>query len=128
MEFYQYRPEKCAGSCFRISADERCECGLVNVAGRYGTKVAAFAEHQLWVTPYKPDELYAAGTYVTNSQGKDGLSVWMNQNRSIENTDIVAWYTLGFHHVPRVEDWPVMPVLWHEFMIRPQNFSRRIQR
>ncbi len=51
-------------------------------------KVAAFAEHQLWVTPYKPDELYAAGTYVTNSQGKDGLSVWTNQNRSIENTDI----------------------------------------
>lgn len=85
-------------------------------------KVAAFAEHQLWVTPYQPDELYAAGTYVTSSEGKDGLGAWTQANRPIENTDIVAWYTLGFHHVPRVEDWPVMPVLWHDFLIRPNNF------
>jgi len=36
--------------------------------------------------------------------------------------DIVAWYTLGFHHVLREEDWPVMPMMWHDFVIRPFHF------
>jgi primary-amine oxidase len=48
--------------------------------------------------------------------------VWTQANRPIENTDIVAWYTMGFHHVPRAEDWPVMPVMWHDFVIRPFDF------
>lgn len=85
-------------------------------------KVGAFSAHQLWVTPYKADELYAAGVYPNSSKGEDGLAVWAKENRSIENTDIVAWYTLGFHHVPRQEDWPVMPVMWHDFVIRPFHF------
>lgn len=85
-------------------------------------KVGAFSAHQLWVTPYKADELYAAGTYPNSSKGDDGLTTWTRENRSIENTDIVAWYTLGFHHVPREEDWPVMPVMWHDFVIRPFDF------
>ncbi|HVG26340.1 MAG TPA: hypothetical protein VM865_01950 [Acidobacteriaceae bacterium] len=85
-------------------------------------KVGAFSEHQLWVTPYQPDELYAAGVYVTSSKGLEGLPAWTKANRPIENTDIVAWYTMGFHHVVRLEDWPVMPVMWHDFEIRPMNF------
>lgn len=85
-------------------------------------KVGAFSEHQMWVTPYKPDELYAAGMYVTSSKGNEGLPAWTKANRSIANTDLVGWYTLGFHHVVRDEDWPVMPTMWHDFLIRPMNF------
>lgn len=89
-------------------------------------RVGAFSAHQLWVTPYRPGELYAAGTYPTASKGNDdGLAVWTKANRPIENTDIVAWYTLGFHHVPRPEDWPVMPVMWHDFVLRPFDFFPR---
>jgi primary-amine oxidase len=88
-------------------------------------KVGAFSNHQLWVTPYRPDELYAAGVYPSASKGDDGLAVWTKANRPIENTDIVAWYTMGFHHVPRAEDWPVMPVMWHDFVIRPFDFFPR---
>ena len=85
-------------------------------------KAGAFSAHQLWVTPYKEGEFYAAGTYPNSSTGEDGLAAWTKKNRNIENTDIVAWYTLGFHHVPREEDWPVMPVMWHDFVIRPFHF------
>ena len=85
-------------------------------------RVGAFSTHQLWVTPYRADELYAAGVYPTASKGDDGLAVWTKANRPIENADIVAWYTMGFHHMPRAEDWPVMPVMWHEFVIRPFDF------
>jgi primary-amine oxidase len=29
------------------------------------------------------------------------------------------------HHVPRAEDWPVMPTAWHEFEIQPFDFFAR---
>jgi primary-amine oxidase len=85
-------------------------------------KVGAFSGHQMWVTPYNADELFAAGVYVTRDKELDGLPLWTQANRPIENADIVGWYTLGFHHVVRLEDWPVMPTLWHEFLVRPANF------
>jgi primary-amine oxidase len=85
-------------------------------------KVGAFSAHQLWVTPYKQDERFASGVYPTQSKGDDGLAAWAKANRPIENTDIVAWYTMGFHHVTRAEDWPVMPVMWHDFVLRPFDF------
>jgi primary-amine oxidase len=85
-------------------------------------KLGAFSEHQFWVTPNSASERYAAGVYPTSSKGDDGLAIWTKANRNIENTDLVGWYTLGFHHMPRIEDWPVMPTVWHHFEIRPFNF------
>lgn len=83
---------------------------------------AGFSRHALWVTPYQPGELYAAGDYPTQSRGGEGLPAWTAADRPIEATDIVAWYTVGMHHVVRAEDWPVMPVVWHGFEIRPFDF------
>jgi primary-amine oxidase len=91
----------------------------------YPQRRAGFTEHALWVTPYAPGELYAAGDYPTQSRGGDGLPAWTAKNRSIQGTDIVAWYTFGMHHVVRAEDWPVMPTVWHEFELRPFDFFAR---
>ena len=88
-------------------------------------KRAGFTDYHLWVTPYNTDERYAGGTYPNQSKGHDGLPAWTQTNRPIENTDIVLWYTLGFHHVVRAEDWPVLPTVWHEFEIRPFDFFER---
>jgi primary-amine oxidase len=60
--------------------------------------------------------------YPTLSRPGAGLPQWTAANRSIEDTDIVLWYTLGMHHVVRAEDWPVMPVAWHSFELRPFDF------
>jgi primary-amine oxidase len=86
---------------------------------------AGFIDHHLWVTPYREDERYAAGDYPTLSTPGMGLPAWTSEDRDIENTDIVLWYTFGMHHMVRAEDWPVMPVLWHGFEIRPFDFFDR---
>ena len=85
-------------------------------------KRAGWSEHNLWVTPYDPTERFASGVYLMGSTGEDSLPNWVKQNRSIMNTDIVAWYTVGFHHVPRPEDWPQMPIMWHTFSLSPFQF------
>jgi primary-amine oxidase len=91
-------------------------------ADDYPSKRAGFAAHTLWVTRYSPSERWAGGDYPNQSRGGDGLPAWTKANRSIENADIVLWYTLGFHHVVRNEDWPTMPVSVHEFSLRPFGF------
>ncbi len=91
----------------------------------YSLRRAGFIEHHLWVTPYDPDERYAAGDHPTLSEPGMGLPEWTKAERSIEDTDLVLWHTVGMHHLPRAEDWPVMPVMWHGFELRPFDFFDR---
>jgi primary-amine oxidase len=86
---------------------------------------AGFIDHHLWVTPFHADERYAAGAYPTLSEPDQGLPAWTSANRPIRDTDIVLWYTFGMHHLPRAEEWPVMPVAWMGFELRPFDFFDR---
>lgn len=91
----------------------------------YPQKRAAWSKEQLWVTPYSKEERFPSGKYPNQSDGSEGIKKWTAQNRSIDNTDIVCWYTLGFHHITLPEDWPVLPTMWHSFMLRPaMSFER----
>jgi primary-amine oxidase len=85
-------------------------------------KRAGFMMQHLWVTPYNPLERYPAGNYPNQHPGGEGLPAWTQANREIANTDIVLWYTFGHHHVPRPEEWPVMPTAYIGFMLRPVGF------
>ena len=86
---------------------------------------AAFIDHHLWVTPYDASERYAAGEYSTLSEPGMGLPEWTAADRNIQDADVVLWHTIGMHHLVRTEDWPVMPVLWHSFELRPFDFFDR---
>jgi primary-amine oxidase len=85
-------------------------------------KRAGFVDHHVWVTPYRPDERYGAGDYPNQSTGGDGLKRWTEQDRPIENTDVVVWYTFGHTHIPRPEDYPVMPTAYIGFTLKPLGF------
>jgi primary-amine oxidase len=88
-------------------------------------KRAGFAAHHLWVTPYRAAERYPAGDYPNQNPGGDGLPRWTKDDRPIENTDVVLWYVFAHMHVPRPEDWPVMPVCSIGFHLKPDGFFAR---
>jgi primary-amine oxidase len=85
-------------------------------------KRAGFLNAHVWVTPYNAAERYAAGDYPNQSKGGEGLVKWTAANRSVDNQDIVLWYTMGITHNPRPEDWPVMPVYEAGFKLVPWGF------
>jgi primary-amine oxidase len=86
---------------------------------------AGFARHNLWVTPYHPDERRGAGDHPNQHAGGDGLPRWTAADRPIVATDVVLWYTFGVTHFVRPEDWPVMPVEYTGFLLSPVGFFDR---
>ncbi|MGD0069278.1 MAG: primary-amine oxidase [Streptosporangiaceae bacterium] len=81
--------------------------------------------HTLWVTPYHPDERWPCGDFPNLSSRDAGLPAWTAADRPIENTDVVLWYVFGLHHIPRPEDWPVMPCDVVSFWLKPFGFFDR---
>lgn len=88
-------------------------------------KRAGFINHHLWVTAYDPDQRYAAGDYPNQSRGWEGLERWTADDAPLEGADVVLWYTFGVTHVPRPEEWPVMPVAKTGFTLLPVGFFSR---
>jgi primary-amine oxidase len=86
---------------------------------------AQFINNHFWTTRYNEGELYSAGDYPNQSKGGDGLPKFASNNEPTENQDIVVWYTLGITHVPRPEEWPVMPVTHAGFKLIPASFFDR---
>jgi primary-amine oxidase len=81
-----------------------------------------FATKHLWATPFAERERYAAGEYVAQNPGVDGLVKYAESDRSLVGADLVIWPTIAAHHVVRPEDWPVMPVTRVSLHLKPNGF------
>jgi len=84
-----------------------------------GSRRGGWASQTLWVTPWAADEQFASGLFVPDGSATVGLPAWAAENRSIADTDLVAWVTVGFHHIVRTEDLPQMPAHEGGFGLRP---------
>lgn len=86
---------------------------------------AEFATRHLWATRYHPDERFPAGDYPNAHAGGAGLPEWTAADRDLTDGDLVLWHVFGPTHVPRPEDWPIMPVDYSGFSLRPKGFLER---
>ena len=86
---------------------------------------AEFADRDLYVVRHRDGELYAAGRYTNQSRGGAGVRTWAARNESVVDEDIVLYVQFGLQHVPRVEDFPVMPCETLKVMLKPVNFFDR---
>ena len=86
---------------------------------------AAFTTRHLWVTAQDDEERYPSGRFVNQNPGNTGIDTWTAADRDIDGTDIVVWHTFGLTHFPRPEDWPIMPVDYTGFVLKPVGFFDR---
>jgi primary-amine oxidase len=83
---------------------------------------ASFLDHQLWVTLFDPRQMYASGEWVNLMREREGVEAWSAGDRPIVDKDVVLWYTHSVLHLPRPEDWPVMPSHTAGFRLVPIGF------
>jgi primary-amine oxidase len=88
-------------------------------------KRAEFADHNIYVTPHHDDEIFAAGKYTNQSRGGEGVRTWAARGQDVKDKDIVVWVQFGINHIPRIEDFPVMPVEIIKVGLKPVNFFDR---
>lgn len=89
---------------------------------------AAFANHPFWVTRFRDEERYAAGDFPNQGAAGAGLQSFVSPAESLggaAGADVVVWQTIGMTHVPRPEDYPVMPTETIGFKLVPHGFFDR---
>ena len=84
-----------------------------------GTKKEAFTHNDLYVTRDIACERYASQN--KECHGRKQVSDYVQTNKTITNKDIVIWYSLSLHHIPRGEETPEMDVHNNSFKLIPKN-------
>lgn len=91
------------------------------------SKRAAFAQHNLWVTKKLEDENFPAGEFPTQSNPAKsaGIDSWIGgRDETLNDEKLVVWCSFGVLHLPRVEDFPIMPCETTGITFKPDGFFK----
>lgn len=88
----------------------------------FNYKRAEFSDHNIYAVKYRDGELYAGGKYTNQSRGGSGVRAWADRKENIRDTDLVVYIQAGINHIPRIEDFPVMPCEILKIHLKPVNF------
>lgn len=124
-----YASGKAAGYALGIKG---ASIGMMANEDGWASRRAAFARKALWVVRDREDgseteeRLYPSGKYVpqTREDPEDSVLKWSQEGKSIDGEDILLFVTFGVTHIPRPEDWPVMPSEHVRFTLKPVHFFR----
>lgn len=93
---------------------------------------ARFAQHNVWVTKWRETQRFPAGEFPTQGTGvddgeevdvKQDVKTWVEDSEErLVDERLVLWLSFGVVHVPRVEDFPVMPCEEVGFVFKPDCF------
>lgn len=92
---------------------------------------APFLKSDFWVCRDVEGEkgserLYPAGRYVpqTRAPPADSIGNWVKEGQPTDGEDILVYFNIGTTHIPRPEDWPVMPVDHITATLKPVSFFK----
>ncbi|OQO01168.1 hypothetical protein B0A48_13411 [Cryoendolithus antarcticus] len=88
----------------------------------FNYKRAEFADRNIYAVKYRDDELFSGGKYTNQSRGGTGVRSWAERKENIVDDDLVVFVQFGINHVPRIEDFPVMPCEILKVAFKPVNF------
>lgn len=84
-----------------------------------GAASEAITQADFWVQRYRPSEFPLSST--DGRTVKQGMPRYFN-DEEVAGQDVVVWYAMHVHHLPRTENWPQMPVEWAGFEVIPRDF------
>ncbi|XP_033750640.1 putative amine oxidase [copper-containing] [Pecten maximus] len=97
------------------------------VAEGYGNEPSmSWSRYQMAVTRRKDTEAFSSSQYAALDTAEPVVNFqdFLDDNESIVDEDLVAWLTLGMHHIPHTEDLPVTPTPGMDvgFLLLPFNY------
>ncbi|KAF2151167.1 hypothetical protein K461DRAFT_258175 [Myriangium duriaei CBS 260.36] len=98
---------------------------IISDKDSFNYKRAEFSDRNIYAVKYHDDELFAGGKYTNQSRGGKGVRSWAERKEKIVDDDLVVFVQFGINHIPRIEDFPVMPAEIIKVALKPVNFFTR---